>query len=328
MSHVRPLVFQTNTQPEGNSLSATALPDGIRRDQAILKTVLYCDLFDYPLTPVEIAHYLVEAQGSRDEIETALTSSVWLHERISQVEGFVTLRGREDLVERRRQKLAVSHRLWRKARFFARVISRMPFVKMVAVTGALAMDNSGPEDDLDLLIVTSPSRVWLARALAVLVVHVGKLSPNTLCPNYLISEERLGLEPQTIYVAHEFVQMVPLYGHDVYRQMRSANPWISRILPNACRPLHVEAEYRPGRAARKVKQGMERLLSGALGDRLEAWEMRRKIHKFATRAAVSGGSVIFDRNQVKGHFEDHGATIVSRYRGRLEEHHLPFHTGA
>jgi hypothetical protein len=138
----------------------------------------------------------------------------------------------------------------------------------------------------------------------------------------------LSLEPRTVYVAHEFVQMVPLYGCDVYDTIRSANPWIQEILPNAVRPLHAEPEYRPGKAARMVKRALEHLLSGWVGDWIEAWEMKRKIRKFAARKASAGNSVILDRNQVKGHFDDHGARVSSRYQKHLEEYQLQAPGGA
>jgi len=152
-----------------------------------------------------------------------------------------------------------------------------------------------------------------------LLVYAGKLTPKTLCPNYVISEEILRLEPRTVYVAHEFVQMVPLYGFETYQKMRAVNPWVQQMLPNATTPLHWEPEYRPGRIGRCIKGFMEWLLGGRIGEQLDVWEMKRKIRKFAARAALAHGSVIFDRNQVKGHFDDHGASISLQFQRRLDE---------
>ncbi len=322
LSQVRSAEPQAKAQQDDRFSENSREHDALQVERAILKTVLYSDLFDYALTPEEISHYLVEIRGSHAEVEAILLSPARLGEWITRKDGFVILRGREELVDRRSSRSRSSDRLWRKARFFVRILGNLPFVRMVAVTGALAMDNSNDRDDVDMLIVTAASRVWLARALAVMVVYAGNLTPNTLCPNYVISEEALSLEPRTIYVAHEFVQMVPLYGYAVHEKIRSANPWISRILPNAGRPLHAEPEYRPGRMVSALKRLLEWLLSGVFGDRLEAWEMRRKIRKFAPRTAGSGSGVILDKNQVKGHFDDHGARICSQYQRRLEEYQL------
>jgi len=314
--------FQDDPPAPGELPAETAAPANAPIEPAILKALLYSDLFDYPLTIAEIAHFLIGRSGSEAEVETALRSSAWLSARIAAREGFFTLPGRESLVDRRRRCRRASKILWRKARFYAEILSRFPFIRMVAVTGALAMDNCKVGDDVDLLLATAPSRVWLARGLAVLVVHAGRFSPNTLCPNYVISEQALSLGPRTIYVAHEFAQMVPLYGREIHAKMLAANPWILELLPNALRPLRVRPEVTAGWMARRFKAALERPFSGRMGDRVEAWEMRRKIRKFTKELGPPGSGVILDRHQVKGHFDDHGALVSARFHERLEEWRL------
>ncbi len=296
--------------------------DTTATQRAILQTVLYSDLFDYPLSPAEIAHYLMAVPGGKSEIHACLEGSSWLDEQIARVDGFVTLRGREDLIRRRKERADCSKKLWRRARFFARILSCLPFVRMIGVTGALSMDNSDARDDVDVMIVTVSNRVWSARAMSLLIVRAGRLGRNTLCPNYLLSEDVLQLPRRSLYIAHEFVQMVPLYGLEIYERMRAANRWIEEYLPNALRPFKSVPEVRPGPVGRAVKRALERLLGGRLGDRVEEWEMRRKLRKFHDRLATSSGAAILDKDQVKGHFEDHGEQIIRAFQRRLAHYHL------
>jgi len=293
-------------------------------ERAIMETVLYSDCFDYPLTLPELAHYLMGVEGCKEQIFEILRRPSQLAGKLSLKDDYVTLRGREMLVERRRARALKSRRIWKVARRYVRILSALPFVRMVAVTGALAMDNCDERDDVDVLVATTPSRVWLGRAFAVLVVRAGRLSRNTLCPNYVISQEALCLEPRSVYVAHEFAQMVSLYGKNLHAQMREANPWVKNILPNADKPFRQEAECQPGPLVLAVKRAAERLLSGALGTWLEGWEMRRKFRKFAAMTTDGTAGVRFDRDHVKGHFEDHGTRIAAEYRNRLRAHHLQF----
>jgi hypothetical protein len=152
---------------------------------------LYSDL-DYPLTSAEAAHYLIGRPGTLGEVRACLAQIGWLADRVIELNGYLTLRGREALIARRLDRAVASDRVWRRARRFVRVLRVLPFVRMIAITGALAMKNSDAHDDIDVLIVTAPDRVWLTRALAIALVYAGKLCGDTLCPNYVISETGAG----------------------------------------------------------------------------------------------------------------------------------------
>jgi hypothetical protein len=291
-------------------------------EQAILKTVLYSDLFDYPLTFDEIAHYLIGVSAEANQVRERLSEPIWLNGQIARVDRFVTVRGRESIVARRLDRSLASDRLWPRARRFVHVLAALPFVRMIGITGALAMDNSAANDDIDVMIVTAPQRVWLTRALSVGLVYIGKILGDTLCPNYVVSENALLLETQTLFGAHEFMQMAPLYGLDVYARMRALNNWIDLLLPNARSPLRSEPEIRSGSIGRAFKRLGEWLLSGSIGDRLERWEMTRKVKKFQPQLDQPDSNAILDRDHVKGHFQDYGAPVTRLYENKLREFQL------
>src|SRR5437773_7637929 len=104
---------------------------------------------------------------------------------------------------------------------------------MVAVTGALAVNNVGKLPDIDLLVVAQEGRVWLCRRALIMCVRVARLFGDDLCPNYIISDQSLDLDQRDFFTAHELAQMVPLYGPGVYRRMIKRNPWAWRYLPCA-----------------------------------------------------------------------------------------------
>ena len=303
-------------------MRSTVAPESLRLEQAILKTVLYSDLFDYPLTPAEITHYLIEVPATLEQVQQHLTEPLWLDSQIARLDRFVVTRGRECLVAHRLDRARASDRLWPRARRLVRVLAALPFVRMVGITGALAMDNSATDDDIDVMLVTAAHRVWLTRALSVALVYIGKIFGDTLCPNYVISENVLQLETRTLFAAHEFRQMVPLYGLHVYDQLCQANAWIDSFLPNATAPLRSEPEIRSRFIGRTVKRFGEWLLSGRLGDRLEAWEMNRKLRKFRSKLHQPDGDAILDQDHVKGHFNDYGAPVLRLYENKLKEFQL------
>ena len=299
-------------------MGSTAITAGAL-ERAILETLLYSDLFDYPLAPEEVAQYLGGVRSTLDEVRACLAQTHYLDGRVIEIDGYLALRGREALIARRLDRAASSDRLWQRARRFVRVLRLLPFVRMIAVTGSLAMKNSAAGDDIDVLIVTAPDRVWLTRAFAIALVYAGKLCGDTLCPNYVISERALQLEKHTLFVAHELMQMVPAYGLDVYHRMRAANPWIQSLLPNAARPWQCEPEQHTWPIGRLLKRSLEWLLSGRLGDRLEAWEMRRKLHKFQSKLGRPHGDAILDHDHVKGHFDDYGEPVMRLFAERVAQ---------
>lgn len=301
------------SQAQPNLLVVHA-PDGV--EAGILRALLYADVFDYPLTPSEIHRYLECEQFGLAQIEELLGSSVWLRDQITQSGEFYMLRGREALRQSRLDRARVSSQLWGAARHYGRLLAHLPFVRLVAVTGALAVDNAHAGDDIDYLIVTTPGRVWLARAGAILIVRLARLFAIQLCPNYVLATSALRQDRQDLFVAHELAQMTPLAGRDVYWQMRSANAWAADLLPNAITLPRCEPDLSPGRWGKAIQQGLEWLLGGELANRLEHWEQRRKTQRFQGQLHKPGSAARLDAQRVQGHFNDYGHKALSAYRQR------------
>lgn len=285
---------------------------------AIFKTLSYADVFGYPLTVGETHTFLVGAQATREEIIEALGSSVWLRERVLCRGGYLTLAGREANFDLRQERAGISRRLQETARRTAVYLAALPFVRAVILTGSLAVENSRTHaDDIDFLLVTDPGRLWLARLAAVAVVRLARVRGVLLCPNYLMTSERLSLASRSLFTAHELAQMVPLYGDEMYERLLRANQWAKAYLPNAFdRPAAAQIAL-PGWAG-WGKRLAEWAFSGYLGDALEAREMRRKVHKLGAQAEARGAQeTCFDAHCCKGHFHDYGVRTDGAYRQRL-----------
>lgn len=300
----------------------TAQPDS-RAAEAIFRTLLYGDIFSFPMTEAEVHHFLIGLSASRSDIRQALDQSVWLAARVERVNGYCAIRERTETAEERHRREAASEHLWPLARRYGVILAHLPFVRMIALTGALAVRNADDEqDDIDYLLVTTPGRVWLARALAVLVVRLARLWGVNLCPNYVLAKTALVQSRQDLFMAHELAQMVPLAGLSIYETMRAANGWSAAMLPNARQPFYQEPDRRPRGLGRAVQWIGELLLSGPLGDALERWEQRRKLRKFSAEASKPGSSAQIDAERVKGHFNDYGYPALDHYRERLARYAL------
>lgn len=299
-------------------------------DLAIVYTVLYGDIFNFPMTPHEIHHFLIGKNAEFSEVEQALKSpSGWLATYIERYEQDAVIyfalpgRGIEVFPSRQRCEEASSH-LWKKGCRYGIWLGRLPFVRMVALTGALAMRNARTrQDDLDYLLVVKEGRVWLARLFAVALVRLCKLWHVKLCPNYVLSETRLAQEEKSLFMAHEITQMVPLVGFELYAEMRRANEWVAESLPNAEGTFYAqEKDGAPRHITRGIQRTIEFLLGGALGNRLEKWEHARKLRKLQPQAQVSQDAHL-SAEAVKGHFMDYSRYTFEQFQQRLAEFGLP-----
>jgi hypothetical protein len=194
---------------------------------------------------------------------------------------------------------------------------------MVAITGALAVDNVDSDADIDYLIVTAPRRVWLARSLSIALVYKGRLEHIEICPNYVISIDALDQFDRSFFSAHELAQMVPLHGFDVYDRLLHANRWARSFLPNAFDAGTPKVPRPTGtahtsRIRQRLKQGTEHLLDGRLGDLWEHRQRTLKIPQLSAEAAYSEVSgAAFTPQRCKGHIDNHSSHIQQAYTERL-----------
>jgi predicted nucleotidyltransferase len=168
---------------------------------------------------------------------------------------------------------------------YGRWFAKLPFVRMVAVTGSLAWDNTDDSADIDYLVVTEPGRLWISRLFVRVVAHLARLSRVKLCTNYLITERVLALTDRNLCTAYELVRMSPISGFDTYRRMRATNTWTEAYLPNALDPSPMpngepssSHGWLAAVLARAARLG-EWVLRSGVGGVLERLEMAYRIRK-------------------------------------------------
>jgi hypothetical protein len=280
--------------------------------RSIFHTLAYSDVFDYPLTAAEVYCYLTSVSASLEEVAQALADETLF----ARVGDYFTLRGREAIVDVRKRRSEIAKRLWPKARHYGRILAGLPFVRMVAVTGSLAMDNTDEGRDIDYMIVTATGHLWTGRLLSLVVARFARLEGVSLCPNYLVTTNALEFTERSLYVAHELAQMIPLAGMETYREICRLNSWIAGYLPNVCVMPDPPRQIQPVQSA--IQRVLEALLSLPVGTWLENWEMQRKIARLRRQQSASLESY-FSADVCKGHIDRHGETAATAFAVRLEQ---------
>ena len=280
---------------------------------SVFQTLVYADIFDYPLTAQEVYRYLTSGGASAEEVAGVLSNKTFF----TQVGDYFTLHGREKIVETRKRRAAIAAQLWPKAVRYGRIIARLPFVRMIAVTGSLAMNNTQEEQDIDYMIVTAPGHLWTCRALSLLVARWAELEEVKLCPNYLVTTDALAFEERSLYVAHELAQMIPLSGMDIYCEIRGLNLWIHDYLPNASLEPKLPQRLKLEEGPSFFQKALETSFRGPFATRLEKWEMDRKIERL-THEQSSSIESCFSAAVCKGHIDRHRQKTENAIAEKLE----------
>jgi hypothetical protein len=277
-------------------------------ENAIVETLAYSDVFDYPLTAEELCRYL-GVSASQDDVKQCADSM----ELVNFHNGYYFLNGRDAIVQLRKERNLASAEIFKRAIFYGRILGNLPFIRMVALTGSLAVRNCDEAGDYDYMLVAKPGRVWLARAFALFLNRIANLFGEILCPNLIVSENMLEWKSKDLYTARELEQMVLISGEDVYCRLRVVNEWIKHYLPNVI----IEAKYSfEGNSF--FPKIIEFFLQGALGNRFETWEMHRKIDRFSKQAGF-GNETNFNADICQGNFNHHGLWTMREYEKRLQD---------
>lgn len=241
-----------------------------QRDRAIVATLIYFDLFNYPLRAHELARFAhhAETDGHFAPPDVSPESEWW-----SSRDNYWFLKGREALVGRRSEMERASGTKLARAHKLARWLQIVPGVRFIGVTGSLAMESAVEDDDIDFLIITARGRLWLTRAFVLGTLWLLRVKraddgradhPNQICVNIFLREDDLAISDHNLFIAHEICQMKPLLGADAYQRFLDANAWVDEHLPQWIPPPPVWED-------RGWLRGLQRVGEFALGGFIGAW---------------------------------------------------------
>ena len=280
---------------------------------AILKTVVYADLFDYPLRFDELCRGMFDVALEPDDVRRCLARSGALGAVVDERDGFVFLAGRGGLVATRREgERRAAELLARYGGVLAR-IARLPYVRLVALSGGVAFNNAH-DDDVDLFVVARRNRAWSACMLVTLLSRAMG-ARRAVCANYFLDDDSLALADRDLYTAHQLAHLKPVAGGEAHRALVAANPWVEAHFPTAYRAARAAAAppTRVGWVERLFDLGPGALLELASRLALTA-NLRRKIP-----AGTDPASVRLSPGRLKLHINDHRPGTIARFEARLAE---------
>lgn len=211
-------------------MTATILITDIQKE--ILKTLLYFDVFSYPLTSREIYENTAVStthETIEHELRTLLSIGI-----VKQSSGFYSTS--ESIVtntERRLEGNKQAKNMLVKANEISKKIFNFPFVSGVCISGGLSKNYFDANSDFDFFIITKPNRLWISRTLYIVLFKLfSKEKQKLYCLNYFISEADLTINDQNLFVATELAYLIPTVNHPLYKKLLQNNFWYKEYLMN------------------------------------------------------------------------------------------------
>lgn len=261
--------------------------------QRILSTFKFFDLQDYPLTLLEIYKFLIadmdslrqcldvqgelQADGTNfsqpnhlaiDEILNCLEKDCTAE--IENNDGFYFLKGRVSIVKMRLDNYFYGIRREKLIKKYINFLKYIPFVRGVALAGSQAMGQQKDSSDIDLLIITEPNYLWLARTLITGYFQItgkrryNKHIANRFCLNHYLAGPKKISQLRNFYTASEYLKLRLLIGSFAVEKFQKENlSWINVIFPNAILTNSQNLTFP------KLQGWLESMFLGKFGKRLE-----------------------------------------------------------
>jgi hypothetical protein len=288
-------------------------------ERAILRTLLYFDIFGHPLEKTEL-YNLIGTNPGRDDFEVEF-EALLKQQLIGMKSGYVYLVNGTSSIDERIKKLKRSIKYRRIARFMASLIYWHPFVRGVLISGSLSKNAPSKKDDIDFFVIAQPGRIWICKTFLMLFKKLFLLnSKKYFCINYVIDTETLEIPEKNIFTATELAFLIPLKNPPLCEKFLNSNTWVQSFFPNLTFNLN-GCRHSADPLPKKI---LEKTFNGKAGDTLDSHFMEiykhRSQRKFGKK--VNGYFDLNfknDKNVSKYHPHGFQQIIIERYKRRISE---------
>lgn len=291
---------------------------------AILRTLIYFNIYNFPLTRLELEKYLFSENNFSPELQPELDELVESN-RIKTLEGFYFLPERANLIEIRKNHYLLAQRKIALAKKSVKLLGRCPFVEAIFVCNDLAYLNSPEDGDIDLTIVAKTGRIWTTRFFTTLLMALLRRRPtqnlrkNKICLSFYVAGNALNIEglayANDIHLAYWQMQQLPLYDpRNLAEKLFTVNSWTKKYLPNAF-PVSTNDRWLIKRNF-VVKKIFEKVFGNALEKFLKKWQLKIMPTALKNKAKEDNPDVVLNDFVLKFHDKDTRQEIQNEWEKR------------
>jgi len=198
-------------------------------DKALIRSILYFDIFNYPITAEEaraFAPFLIDLDCAQCLDNLVSQGILFKHG------DFYSVRNDAGLAARRLEGNRLASQRLKTARKYSRLIASFPFVRAVMLSGSISKNFMEDNSDIDYFIVTEAKRLWIVRTALVVFRRIFLFnSLRNFCVNYFVDSDNLTIPDRNIFTATELTTLKPMYGQLVIERFCKENTWVSTTLP-------------------------------------------------------------------------------------------------
>lgn len=313
-------------------------------EQALLRTIIFFDLFEYPLTLLELwknLFFYEETQTvSLNDCAVLLKESSLLFLHLEKRSGYYCLKGRADIIDLRVERALIADRKYRKAKKISELFACLPFVRMVCICNTLGISASPDNHDIDFFIVGRRGFLRLTRLLCTGAVHVFGKRPkknherDTFCLSFYVADDALDLSSlqipgsnglPDIYLLYWITWCVPLYDENTYKTFYQANTWIERYVPNRLQQIPIPRRQAClSSMAQLLKRAGEWCIAkfGLLAESVAKTIQYRVGSKEIMNRANRDTSVVMNERILKFHLDDRREELREKFLKKCADYHI------
>ncbi len=238
--------------------------------KSILRSLIYFDIFNYPLTANELVQFSSVILHDIQSITSAL-DELTQHLLIYKFGDYYSLKNDQTQVERRKNGNITAADIMPKALRRSKFIHKFPFVRSVNISGSLSKNYFDESTDFDFFIIAEANRIWLCRLLLTLYKKLFLLnSRKYFCINYYIDTTDLLIPDKNLFSATEIITLKNETGESFYKNFMETNTWVQQYYPNYFPDyLFMEEKKTP-----IIKKILERIFAGKFGNFLDDMAFR------------------------------------------------------
>lgn len=282
------------------------------RKKEILKIIYFFDLFDFPLSFLELRKMLNQEMEALNDLK--ILDELIDFKKIDSLNGFYFLRNRQEILEVRRERYNHSLRKIKIAKKFANVFSKLPFVLTVYLANSIGKYNLRDGSDIDFFIITKDKRIWLSRLFCAGIAKILNKRPNKktkrdkICLSFYLSENNLDLSPLKM-------------NFDPYFDFWEKNLILLTDKNNCHAKFLKQNLISRGNLKKTVLEGVNK---NRVLDSLEFWSMNFQLKIMPEKLLLASldqdfGGVLIKNDIIKLYLKDRRLEIREKYEQKIRE---------